>query len=125
MPRMPEPSGVDPRLLESFVVLGEELHFTRAADRLHIAQPALSQQIGRLERQVGATLFTRMPVALTPAGEALLRGARPALRELREAVEAARRVHSGEAGPVRVGHLSSFGPRAIPALMARRGSRSG
>lgn len=111
------PLAVDPRLLESFVVLAEELHFTRAADRLHIAQPALSQQIARLERQLGATVFTRAPVALTPAGQVLFERARPALHELRAAVEASRRVERGDAGPVRVGHLSSFGPRVIPALV--------
>jgi DNA-binding transcriptional LysR family regulator len=110
--------GVDPRLLASFVVLGEELHFTRAAERLHIAQPALSQQIARLELQLGATLFTRAPVGLTPAGAALFERAQPAFRALRAAVETARRVGNGDAGPVRLGHLSSFGPRAIPALVA-------
>jgi DNA-binding transcriptional LysR family regulator len=110
---MTELLGVDPRLLESFVVLAEELHFTRAAERLHIAQPALSQQIARLERQLGATVVTRAPVALTPAGRVLFERARPALRDLRAAVEAAR----GGAGPVRLGHLSSFGPRVVPALV--------
>jgi len=110
--------GVDPRLLASFVVLAEELHFTRAAERLHIAQPALSQQIARLELQVRASLFTRAPVALTPAGAALFERAQPAFRELRLAVETARRIEHGDAGPIRLGHLSSFGPRVIPALVA-------
>jgi DNA-binding transcriptional LysR family regulator len=65
---------VDVRLLESFVVLAEELHFTRAAARMPIAQPALSQQIGRPQRQLGLRLFTRppRPVTLTPAGQVLL-----------------------------------------------------
>ncbi|MEA2271659.1 MAG: hypothetical protein QOI98_367, partial [Solirubrobacteraceae bacterium] len=114
---MSEQLGVDLRLLEPFLVLGEELHFTRAAERLHVAQPALSQQVARLERQLGVVLFTRAPVALTPAGHALLERARPALRELRLAIEEARRVGGGELGAVRLGHLSSFGPRAIPALV--------
>jgi DNA-binding transcriptional LysR family regulator len=109
---------VDLRLLESFVVLGDELHFTRAARRLHVAQPALSQQIARLERQVGTTLFRRQPVELTTAGQALIERARPALRELRVAIEDAR----GEAGTVRLGHLGSFGPRVIPALVAALGT---
>src|SRR6187399_2708278 len=107
--------GIDTRLLESFVVLGEELHFTRAAERLHVAQPALSQQIARLERQLGMRLFTRAPVALTPPGQALFERVRPALQQVWGAIEDARRVGAGEAGTVRVGHLSSFGPRAIPA----------
>lgn len=112
------PLGVDLRLLESFVVLGDELHFTRAARRLHVAQPALSQQIARLERQVGTTLFRRQPVELTSAGRALIERARPALRELRVAIEDAR----GDAGTVRLGHLGSFGPRVIPALLAALGT---
>src|SRR5690348_1264103 len=100
----------DVRLLEPFVVLAEELHFTRAAERLHVAQPALSQQIARLERQVGSRLFTRPPgpIALTPAGEVLLRRVRPALVELLAAVEEARDVVAGRRGSLSVGHMSGL-----------------
>jgi DNA-binding transcriptional LysR family regulator len=72
---------VDLRLLRSFLVLAEELHFTRAAERLYIAQPALSNQIRRLERQVGHELFARSSrgVALTPAGVALVPRAQQAV----------------------------------------------
>jgi len=70
--------SVDPRLLRSFVALGEELHFGRAAARLHIAQPALSQQIQRLERQLDAVLVERdsRNVSLTAAGLVLFESAR-------------------------------------------------
>ena len=111
--------NVDPRLLESFVVVGEELHFTRAAERLHVAQPALSQQIARLERQLGVTLFTRAPVTLTAPGPALFRPG-PA-----RAARGARGDRDGPPGPARRsgthprGHLSSLGPRVIPALVPR------
>jgi DNA-binding transcriptional LysR family regulator len=76
-------SGValDPRLLRAFTVLAEELHFGRAARRLHVAQPAVSQQLQRLEDQLGVRLFERSTqhVSLTAEGEAVLPYARQAV----------------------------------------------
>jgi DNA-binding transcriptional LysR family regulator len=116
---VPSRLPVDARLLEPLVVLAEELHFTRAAERLHVAQPALSQQIGRLERQLGVVLFDRPPkvVALTPAGTVLLERVRPALADLRRAVDEARAVAAGTRGVLRLVHLSSFGPGMVPGLV--------
>lgn len=86
-------ADVDPRLFAPFVVLAEETHFGRAAARLHVSQPALSQQLQRLERQVGVALFERdsRRVRLAPGGQALLDGVRESLRIARRAVEEARR----------------------------------
>ena len=74
--------ALDPRLLLPFIVLAEELHFGRAATRLHIAQSGLSVQIRRLEEQVGSPLYTRdsRSVELTPVGIAMLGPARAAIR---------------------------------------------
>jgi len=100
--------GIELRQLRSFAVLAEERHFGRAAERLGIAQPSLSQQIARLEGAVGHALVVRRPrFALTPAGEQLLRGARTALREAGEGVEAARRAGRGEAGRLTLGFGAS------------------
>ncbi|MEU3838860.1 LysR family transcriptional regulator [Streptomyces sp. NPDC028635] len=79
---MPSPSSVEPRLLRAFVAVAEELHFTRAATRLYIAQQALSRDVRRLERELGTELFLRTTrqVALTPDGERLLPLARRALQ---------------------------------------------
>ncbi|RSS75638.1 LysR family transcriptional regulator [Streptomyces sp. WAC06614] len=73
---------VDPRLLRGFVAVAEELHFTRAAARLYVAQQALSRDVRRLERELGADLFVRTTrqVELTAAGERLLPLARQVLR---------------------------------------------
>src|SRR6478609_4870412 len=113
-----EPLSIDLRLLESFVILAEELHFTRAAERLHVAQPALSQQIGRLERQLGAKLLTRppLPVELTPAGRELRARAGASLADIRAAVATARAVADGTAGALAIAHLSSYAPDVIPAI---------
>jgi DNA-binding transcriptional LysR family regulator len=97
--------AIDPRLLRSFVVLAEELHFGRSAERLNIAQPGLSQQIRRLEVQVGSPLFTRdsRAVELTDAGRAMLEPARAALRAVEQAESAAREAVRIARHPLRVG----------------------
>ncbi|MFR0352901.1 LysR family transcriptional regulator [Streptomyces sediminimaris] len=78
---MPAPAHLDPRLLRAFVTVAEELHFTRAAARLYVAQQALSRDVRRLERELGADLFVRSTrqVALTADGERLLPHARRVL----------------------------------------------
>ena len=92
---------LDPRLLRPFVALADELHFGRAAERLHVSQPALSQQIARLERQLGVRLFdrTRANVELTAAGAEMLAPARVSVEAAAAAAEAAR----GAGGELRLG----------------------
>lgn len=96
---------LDPRLLRSFLVLAEELHFGRAAERLHLAQPALSQQLRRLEQQVGAELFVRSSraVELTNAGRAMLEPAGEAVRAAEQAERAVREVAQTSAHPLKIG----------------------
>jgi DNA-binding transcriptional LysR family regulator len=112
-------SSVDLRLLSSFLTLADELHFSRAAERLHIAQPALSQQIARLERQVGFQLFDRppRPIALTAAGRALLDRVVPALALLEQGVLEAKALVGEQMAHLSVGHVSSFAPRLMPLIL--------
>ncbi|MET7320435.1 LysR family transcriptional regulator [Streptomyces sp. NPDC005549] len=79
---MPAPAHLDPRLLRTFVAVAEELHFTRAAARLYVAQQALSRDVRRLERELGAELFVRTTRQVTPTadGERLLPHARRVLQ---------------------------------------------
>jgi DNA-binding transcriptional LysR family regulator len=92
------------RLLRYFVAVAEELHFARAAERLHIAAPSLSQQIKLLEESVGTPLFVRdrRHVELTSAGRLLL----PDAREILELAARAQRRVAGATGPLRVGYVS-------------------
>jgi DNA-binding transcriptional LysR family regulator len=98
------------RHLRYFVAVGEEQHFGRAAERLHIAQPALSRQIQDLEREIGFPLFERLPrgVKLSAAGKLFLEDARRMLQEVQEAIRRAERVASGKAGTLRVGFVESI-----------------
>ena len=96
---------MDLHQLESFLAVAEELHFGRAAERLHIAQPPLSRTIKQLERELGAPLFERTTrsVRLTSAGEALLDPARQVLEGCRVARRAVHSAGRGETGRVRMG----------------------
>src|SRR3954447_6480021 len=104
------------RHLRYFVAVAEELHFGRAAARLHMAQPPLSQQIRRLEAIAGARLLDRTSrsVALTPAGDAVLTRARPLLAAADESVAEAARIGRGEAGHLDVGFVSSAITLGVP-----------
>jgi hypothetical protein len=90
--------GIQLESLRRFLVVAEELHFTRAADRLFVSQPALSKQIGMLERQLGARLFERGRdgVRLTPMGTALLPHARLVLAEWDRAWAAAEQAKASQ-----------------------------
>jgi DNA-binding transcriptional LysR family regulator len=106
-------------LIASFVALAEELHFTRAAERLHLAQPALTKRIQQLEERLGVRLFsrTRRSVQLTPTGELLLTQARGVLQATEAFAATARRVREGEVGRLRIGFSPSAPHHVLPALM--------
>jgi DNA-binding transcriptional LysR family regulator len=97
------------RHLRYFVALAEELNFTRAAARVGIGQPPLSQQIRDLEREIGAALFRRLPhgAELTIVGQAFLPAARAALDQVELAVRTARRASRGDTGRLRLGFTGS------------------
>jgi DNA-binding transcriptional LysR family regulator len=103
------------RHLRYFVAVAEELHFGRAAERLHIAQPPLSRQIRDLEREIGTPLFDRVArgVELTPAGHAFLPEARLTLAQAERARRTAQRAAQGEIGRLRVGFVEAATYSAI------------
>lgn len=105
-----EDVDIDLRGLRYFVAVAEELHFSRAAARLHLDQPTLSRHIRRLELKLGADLLSRTTrsVALTTAGTAFLDKARETLATADAAVEAARAAAAGVAGVLRVGMMAQI-----------------
>ena len=109
------------RHLRYFVAVAEELHFGRAALRLHLAQPPLSQQIRKLEEILGHRLFARTSraVRLTAAGEVFLDRARRTLRTVGEDMAEARSVGRGEIGSLRVGFIGSSMLTQIPSMLGR------
>lgn len=101
------------RQLEMFVAVAEELHFGHAAQRLHVAQPSVSQQIVRLERELRVRLFDRSSrtVRLTPAGTLLLSQARRVLDEVRSTRRLATQLSRGDRGSLRLGVIEGMGWR--------------
>ncbi|GAB1332814.1 LysR family transcriptional regulator [Streptomyces sennicomposti] len=116
---MPGEINLSRRLLEQFLVVAQEKHFGRAAERLGMSQPPLSQSIQRLERTVGARLLDRGPggVRLTAAGRGFATDAQRLLDLQTAAVARARRVASGLRGEVRVGYVSLLSHLYLPALL--------
>ncbi|NWF61100.1 MAG: LysR family transcriptional regulator [Fischerella sp.] len=107
------------RHLRYFVTLAEELHFGRAAERLHIAQPPLSQQIQQLETELGFQLFhrTKRTVQLTEAGQIFLGEVQQILRQLEQAVQAGRQASRGLRGQVVIGFVSSAAYNVLPTIL--------
>ena len=113
--------SLDITRLRYFLAVAEELHFGRAAERLSIAQPALSQQIKRLEAEIGTTLFhrTRRRVELSAAGAAMVRHAHAALADVEAARTAAQRAARGEIGQLTIGFIESAAAIVIPLAVGR------
>ena len=101
--------NIELRHLRYFLAVAEELHFGRAAQRLNISQPPLSQQIMQLEQEIAAKLFTctNRSVQLTPAGQQFLSDARAILQQVEQAAGRAARLERGEEGELRIGFTSS------------------
>jgi DNA-binding transcriptional LysR family regulator len=112
---------IELRHLRAFVVVADELNFTRAASRLHLGQQTLSAQISQLEARLGVRLFERSTrrVTLTPAGTALHERIPGLLNALQDSLDAARQADRGEIGQLRVG-LAATGTLELTARILRR-----
>ncbi len=108
------------RHLRYFVTVAEELHFGKAAARLYIVQPSLSQQIQQLEEELGLPLLirTKRSVELTDAGRVFLTEARKVLAQVQEAKRAAQRAYRGEIGRLVVGYISSSTYDLLPMMLS-------
>ena len=109
------------RHLRYFIAVAEELHFGRAAARLHMAQPPLSQQIKQLEAELGFQLFhrTKRTVRLTAAGERFLAETRLIFQRLEQAIATGRRTSRGELGELAIGFVGSASYSVLPSILQR------
>uniref|UniRef100_B8HL91 Transcriptional regulator, LysR family n=1 Tax=Cyanothece sp. (strain PCC 7425 / ATCC 29141) TaxID=395961 RepID=B8HL91_CYAP4 len=107
------------RHLHYFIAVAEELNFSRAADRLHMAQPPLSQQIRQLEEELGFQLFQRSKrrVELTAGGVAFLAEVQQVLHQLDQAIQSGRRASRGEVGQLAIGFVSSAAYNILPPIL--------
>lgn len=112
---------IELRHLRYFLVVAEELHFSRAADRLDIAQPPLSQMIRRLEHELGVSLFhrTKRRVSLTDAGIIFQEEAKRTLAQAERAISRVRRASRGELGRLMVGFIGSATYSVLPQIVRR------
>jgi DNA-binding transcriptional LysR family regulator len=110
---------MDVRQLRHFATVAETLHFGKAAQRLHMTQPPLSQSILALEREIGAPLFvrTKRHVSLTAFGEQWLERVRPVLRALDELPETAQRLREGRTGRLTLSFVSTADYNLLPSLV--------
>jgi LysR family transcriptional regulator, benzoate and cis,cis-muconate-responsive activator of ben and cat genes len=109
------------RQLQYFLGVANELHFSKAAEKLFIAQPALSRQIQALEENLGVLLFERdkRNVRLTPAGQYLHEEAAGVLSQIENITKRTQLIHSGEEGEIRIGHPGSAIYSVIPPLLSK------
>jgi DNA-binding transcriptional LysR family regulator len=109
------------RHLKYFVAVAEELHFSRAAERLHVAQPAVSEQVRKLEKELGVTLLNRTKgkVSLTEPGAALLAEARRVLQQVDVARLATHEARDRTAARLRVGYTPASLPTTVPKALRR------
>ncbi|MDZ8185168.1 MAG: LysR family transcriptional regulator [Nostoc sp. ChiSLP02] len=108
------------RHLRYFIAVAEELHFSKAAERLHIAQPPLSQQIQQLEAQLGVELFhrkTKRQVQLSEAGQVFLQEAYQLLAQLQKAIELTQKIGRGEKGQLRIGFTGLVTYNLLPVIL--------
>ncbi|MBD2625249.1 LysR family transcriptional regulator [Trichormus variabilis] len=110
------------RHLRYFIAVAEELHFSKAAEKLHIAQPPLSQQIQQLETELGVKLFdrkTKRQVQLTEAGKVFLQEAYQLLEQIETAVALTQRTGRGETGQLRIGFTSLVIYDLLPLILRK------
>ncbi|GHO81053.1 hypothetical protein KSD_88240 [Ktedonobacter sp. SOSP1-85] len=107
------------RHLRYFIVVAEELHFSRAAEILHMAQPPLSQQIQNLESELGIPLLirTKRSVQLTPAGKAFLVEAKKVIAQTERAIETAHQAYNGLLGQLDIGFVGTAMAEILPTIL--------